>query len=157
MEIPGWTTVLKWLGVAAVAVVVLGAPVLYHNHSVNQAYDRGVEVGKAQCQNNIITQQALQLKKQGEVLLTEQQKAQKLASKLDVSNRGFTQIIDELKQELAKTPETPSCSLSVNSTSLLRDAAGGNFDILGDAISRHQSNEMPRNATIFQHEPDDST
>lgn len=135
MVIPSWITVLKWLGVAAVAVAVLGTPVVYHNHAVSKAYEQGKVVGEAEGKSKMFEVAQKQFKLQEGIILSEAQKARTLAAKLAKTEAGASVLEQKLNEELAKTPTPVECKLGKSVTSILRNAADGDFDQLDDPVS----------------------
>ncbi len=140
---PNYLTLLKWLGLVALALALIAAPVVYHNRTVEASYQRGVTVGKAEEQSKYALELVQAGEDQAQILSDESRRAADLATKLDAQRNYSKSLREQLKAQNEKNPPAVDCITSPAVTNLLRDAANGTTQAQRDAISGSLAGQMP--------------
>lgn len=154
MEALNWLTVIKWLGAIALAIGIIGTPIVYFNHKVAQAFEQGVVVGKAECEKAQVARVAIELKRKDEIMFVESQKAQTLQAKNEKLTKDSLTLQQRLNDELVKTPEVAGCVFNEHATDLLRSGSRGDFTAVNNAISSDPDGKVPGDAPILREKAD---
>lgn len=143
-----YLTILKWVGLVALIVAVIGLPILYIQRVESQAFERGKTVGATECEQRHAVQAQLDAEAAKQTILDEAKKAQ--AAKAEATQLGVkANKLQKALDEALKNSQIPAgCVVPEYPTSLLRDAATGNFSHLGDAVSGQRRGEMPSSPAI---------
>jgi hypothetical protein len=148
MVMPNWLTVLKWVGVVAAVVAVVGVPVWYINNKIDNAYERGKEVGYSECAAaaaKAATDAAIEA---GKTIQEESTKAQELEEKNAKLQKNVTALQTKLADAVGKTPLPVGCVVNADATRLLGAAAAGNFDLSGASVPGQLDPKVPLDSTI---------
>lgn len=145
-----YLTILKWIGVAALALAVIGIPIVYHNHQVSQAFEQGKVVGKAECEKVVVAEKQRKIEEQETIMQEEAARAVELQKKLTFMEKRAKWAEKTLGEELEKTPEVAQCHVNERGTDILRDAARGIFWDIDNALSSTEPEQMYHDAPVLK-------
>ena len=120
-----WFTLLRWLLLLGLAIGLGAIPTVYVNHRIDAAYTQGEKDGRASCVADYAAQAIKDQARRAAQMLEEVERADKLQTKLDNSERTGNVLRDRLAKELAKNPPPATCVLSKSATDSLRNLANG--------------------------------
>lgn len=138
-----YLTILKWVGLAAAVVALVGIPVWYVNHKIDAAFEKGKSVGMAECQMAVAEALAEEATRAGKIILEEQLKAQELGEKNAKLQTKVTKLQGEVAKALGATPLPVGCVANSAATSLLRSASEGDFGADGAALPDNIDPKVP--------------
>ncbi len=124
-----WITVLKWVGVAAAIVALIGVPIWYINHRIDLAFQQGVLVGTEQCEQRHTAAAGAQIVEAQLTMNQERERADALEHTKAELQKNLTNTQVKLNEALNKTTLPVGCIVNSAATSLLRAAAGGDFSL----------------------------
>lgn len=122
-----WFTILRWTILAAAVGLVVGTPVVYFNHRIDQAYSQGKVDGKSECEvvHAVAAQKAAN--DAMDLLQAEANKALAAQALADTNAKKAKDLKAKLDEAL-KTPLGVDCTISESATDILRRAGTGSFD-----------------------------
>lgn len=138
-----YLTILKWLGLVAIALALLAAPLVYHQRSVNQAFERGKLVGISEEKSKRAEELILDGENTAQLIHDESQKAVVLAKSLAAQRNYSQNLQQQLKDLNDKTPPSVDCVATPAVTNVLRDAANGATQADRDSVSRALTDQVP--------------
>ena len=144
-----WIVVLRWIIIGALAVAVVGVPVVYHQREVAKAHTAGVAEGRAACVADY-AKQAIAAKNESDALLQkEQERAEAAQAAEKTATRDAARTRKKLNDFLNEKPTPQGCpGLSEPIVDILRGATRGSFDRTpkGEALPSPTAPEL-RNRT----------
>lgn len=149
--------ILKWVGLVALIIAVIGVPIWYVNRVETQAFERGKVVGQTQCQQAAAAEAIASAEASQQTIIGEARKVEAAQAKARLKDEQNKKLQGKLDEALKLQNIPTSCVLSESATSLLRSAAEGDFDGIHDSISQRSDGGMQRNAPLLNSQPDRSS
>lgn len=141
-----WLTILKWVGLAAAVVALIGVPVVYMDHKVKAAYEQGVEAGKEAELARI--NELMQKQEEYNTRMTKDEFD--MAKQRNEQNAQLQRKVGSLQKKLeAALSKESDCPLGDESSRLLRSAAAGVFSPEQDAsLASGPAGKVPDSISI---------
>ena len=140
-----WFTVARWLILGAVALALIGIPVVYHNRKVVESFENGKQVGLAELEAKLAEASQKDAEEAEARVREEGRKAQEALARAEAAERRTNYLSKKLKDALNENPLPAGCQLNESPTSILRSFADGNFESAereGNALSGKLNPQM---------------
>jgi hypothetical protein len=146
-----YLTILKWVGLVALALGLVYLPFRYVDNVRVEAYAAGYSAANVECTEVRTLEAAALLREAEKMAEREGTKTAQLATDLAKQRNAAKTLKDKLDAALKNQPEATGCVLNDDVTDLLRFAAKGDFAAVeqqSDAITGPSVDEVSRGATV---------
>lgn len=143
LELDLWKTLLKWVGIIALIVALIGLPVWYFQMETHKAFEQGKLVGRAEASREELERTSELVQTVQKILTEESQNSRKLQMTLQEQRAQTETLRGQLKEANEKNPPSTDCRATEPVTNILRDAANGATQSDRDAVSRSLIDQVP--------------